>query len=134
MPQETKSAKSHSDHDAFQGMTATREDPRALRKALELAVDYRGDITLLCEGEGEDGQPRTIEGFAFDLKDGDAPAIRLIPRNDDQRIAVPIAQIRELKFTGKDTAAGKSFETWMKRYVEKKLAGERASIESEPLE
>ena len=32
------------------------------------------------------------------------------------------------------TAAGKSFETWVKKFVSRKLAGESASIESEPLE
>lgn len=132
MPQETKSAQDRATEEAYQGLTATRDDPTALHKALELAVDYRGDITMECDGDGD--EPRTVEGFAFDLKESDPPAIRLIPKGEDTRTSVPIPSIRAVRFTGKDTAAGKTFEAWMKRYVEKKLAGERASIEAETLE
>jgi outer membrane protein assembly factor BamA len=45
----------------------------------------------------------------------------------------PRVRVRAIEFSGRDTAAGKSFETWMKKYVQKKLAGEEASIRSEPL-
>ena len=51
-----------------------------------------------------------------------------------EKLTLTFAQIDRLEFTGRDTAAGKSFETWLKKYVEKKLAGEKASIESEPLD
>jgi len=36
-----------------------------------------------------------------------------------------------VEFTGKDTAAGKSFETWVKKYQAKKAAGE-TNIRIEP--
>jgi hypothetical protein len=39
-----------------------------------------------------------------------------------------------LCFTGKDAAAGKTWENWMRRYAEKKLKGEAADIESETLD
>jgi hypothetical protein len=40
-----------------------------------------------------------------------------------------------LAFTGKDTAAGKSFEAWVRKYNEKKAAGEKnIGIEPEPLD
>ena len=32
--------------------------------------------------------------------------------------------VARLEFTGRDTAAGKSFETWVKKYQAKKAAGE----------
>jgi hypothetical protein len=48
---------------------------------------------------------------------------------------VAYSDIAALAFTGKDTAAGKSFEAWVKKYQEKKAAGEEnIGIESEPLE
>jgi hypothetical protein len=46
-------------------------------------------------------------------------------------VKIPYAQIARLVFTGKDTAAGKSFETWVKKYQEKKAAGEK-NIRLEP--
>jgi LAS superfamily LD-carboxypeptidase LdcB len=39
-----------------------------------------------------------------------------------------------LEFTGKDTAAGKTWENWVRRYVEKRLAGEQANIDAEVLD
>jgi len=36
-----------------------------------------------------------------------------------------------LEFSGRDTAAGKSWENWLRKYAQKKVAGEIASIESD---
>lgn len=108
-----------------QGLIATGNDRVALAKAIELAVDYRGDVRITRQSGA------TIEGYVFDCTDAadvwDA-AIRLIPKNEDNRVSVPCKDIQTLEFSGRDTAAGKSFDTWIKKYVEKKLAGEEASI------
>ena len=48
-------------------------------------------------------------------------------------MTIPYDQIAALVFTGRDTAAGRSWETWMKKYQEKKAAGEKGiGIEPEP--
>jgi hypothetical protein len=48
---------------------------------------------------------------------------------------VAYSDIAALAFTGRDTAAGKSFEAWMKKYWEKKAAGEKnIQIEAEVLD
>jgi len=48
---------------------------------------------------------------------------------------VPYAEIAALAFTGRDTAAGKSYEAWVRKYREKKAAGEKnIGIEAESLE
>ena len=39
---------------------------------------------------------------------------------------IAYSDIAALAFTGRDTAAGKSWEAWVKKYVEKKAAGEKA--------
>ena len=57
-----------------------------------------------------------------------------MPQDADGKVEVLYADIARLEFTGRDTAAGKSWESWIKRYVAKKQAGEAASIESESLE
>jgi hypothetical protein len=114
-----------------QGIVVDAAEPELLRRAVEMALDYRGDVTITrCSGE-------SIEGYVFDRTDGPAPtdaAIRMIPRDRDERITVRCDDIARIHFTGRDTAAGKSFESWMKKYVAKKLAGERADLESEPLD
>jgi hypothetical protein len=93
-----------------------------VRLALEKAFDYRGDITItLRNGE-------KVEGYIFDRRTGKTladSAVRLYPKSGNQKIAIAYADIAALAFTGKDTAAGKSWEAWMQRYSEKKAAGEK---------
>ena len=103
-----------------------------IRAALEKAFDYRGDITITRK----DGSK--IEGYLFDrrtattLKDS---VVRLYPKDSNEKVAISYADIAALAFTGRDTAAGKSWEAWMKKYAEKKALGEKdLSLHPEPLE
>lgn len=101
------------------------------RLALDRAFDYRGDVTLTLE----DGSP--LECYVFDRREGtrlDDSMVRVLPTDGSDRRTIPYARIVRIEFTGKDTAAGKTWENWVRRYVEKRLAGERASIEAEPLD
>jgi hypothetical protein len=115
-----------------QGFAADASDPVALRRAVELAFDYRGDVTITRKSA-----PQPIDGYIFDRKSdrqtGELIA-RVMLRDSEQRINIPFSDIARVAFTGKDTASGKSFETWVKKYVQKKMAGETASIESDPLD
>jgi hypothetical protein len=108
---------------------ATEDD---LRHALEEAFDYRGDVTITRK----DGT-RT-EGYIFDRRQGSTLAnsvVRLIPQNSSQKVSVPYSEIAALAFTGRDTAAGKSFEAWVRKYWERKSAGEKGiALEPEALE
>lgn len=108
---------------------ATEED---LRTGLEKAFDYRGDVTITRS----DGA--RIEGYLFDRKAGKTLAdsvVRLVPKDRREKIAVSYADIAGLEFTGRDTAAGKSWEAWMKKYREKKAAGETGiALKPETLE
>jgi hypothetical protein len=61
-------------------------------------------------------------------------AIRILLPDGDERVLIRIDDISALTFSGRDTAQGKSFDTWMKKYVQKKMAGESANIESESLD
>ena len=116
---------------ARQGVVVDDSDPDQLREALELALHYRGDVTVTCRSSG-----REIEGYLFDSVSGTTAgkaAIRLLLPDGDERVSIRLDDVAVLRFSGRDTAEGKSFETWMKKYVQKKLAGETASIQSEPL-
>ncbi len=57
-----------------------------------------------------------------------------MPSDGSPRLTIAYVDIAEIRFSGRDAAAGRSFESWMRNYVRKKLAGEEASIESEPLD
>jgi hypothetical protein len=99
-----------------------------VREALEKAFDYRGDITITRKDGGK------VEGYIFDRRNGKSLAdsyVRVIPTGERTKMMVPYADIAALAFTGRDTAAGKTFEAWVKKYWEKKAAGEK-NIQIEP--
>ena len=102
------------------------------RVAFEKAFDYRGDVTVtLLNGN-------VVEGYVFDRRDGATlheSSVRIIPTKERAKITIPYAEIAGIKFSGRDTAAGKSFEAWVKKYNEKKAAGETdIAIEPEKLD
>jgi hypothetical protein len=95
---------------------------------LEKAFDYRGDVTITRR----DGS--CVEGYIFDRRTGPTLAesvVRIIPRGDAGRVTIPYSDIAGLSFSGRDPAAGKSWEAWVKKYWEKKAAGEK-NIELTP--
>jgi len=99
-----------------------------IREALEKAFDYRGDITVTRK----DGSQ--VTGYLFDRRTGSSLTdsfVRIIPTNEHTKVNVAYSDIAALAFTGKDTAAGKTFEAWVKKYWEKKAAGE-TNIQIEP--
>ena len=108
---------------------ATEDD---LRAALEEAFDYRGDVTITRK----DGS--RVEGYVFDRRSGATLAesvVRVIPQDCSGKVAIPYSDIAGLAFTGRDTAAGKSWEAWVRKYWEKKAAGEKEiGLEPEALE
>ena len=103
-----------------------------VRDALEKAFDYRGDVTITRK----DGT--TVEGYLFDRRSGKSlqdSFVRIIPRNTRDKISLAYSDIAALAFTGRDTAAGKSWEAWVRKYWEKKAAGEtNIGLDPESLE
>jgi hypothetical protein len=110
------------DRENLEGWIPQLAGDEEVRQALEKAFDYRGDITITLKN----GQK--IEGYIFDRRTGKTladSAVRLYPKTGDEKLTISYADIAALAFTGKDTAAGKSWEAWMQRYREKKAAGEK---------
>lgn len=103
-----------------------------IRDALEKAFNYRGDVTITRK----DGA--AIECYIFDRRTGGTLAdsiVRVLPKNSNTKLSIPYSEIAGLSFTGRDTAAGKSWEAWTRKYWEKKLAGEKnIGLEPEPLD
>ena len=103
-----------------------------LREALEKAFDYRGDITLTKK----DGSK--LEGYIFDRIAGStltSSFVRVLPKDGGARQKIAYSDISALVFSGRDPAAGKSWEAWVKKYWEKKASdGHGASLHPEALE
>ena len=105
-----------------EGWVPELADEQSLRIALEKAFDYRGDVTITRK----DGT--RVEGYLFDRRTGatlDESVVRIIPRNSTGKVSISYADIAAIAFTGRDTAAGKSWEAWVRKYWEKKAKGEQ---------
>ena len=118
------------EHQQLQGSVPSVATEDELREALEKAFDYRGDITITRK----DGTK--VEGYLFDRRQAKTLSeslVRVLPPNGP-RVNVPYSDIAALAFTGRDPAAGKSWEAWVRKYWEKKASGETAEIEPEELD
>jgi len=129
---DTPEAAAGTAHEKIEGWIPELATEAELRDALEQAFDYRGDVTITRK----DGS--RVEGYIFDRRNGptlDTSVVRLIPQNSTQKTSIPYSDIAALAFTGRDTAAGKSWEAWVRKYWEKKAAGEKGiALEPEKLD
>ncbi len=94
-------------------------------EAVELAFDYRGDVTLeLKSGE-------TLMGYLFNRDDAAAdPWIEVFPAANPGSRRIAYRDILSIGFTGDDTANGKSWETWVSKKESERLA-EAARVEAD---
>ena len=119
-------------HESVQGWVPELASEEELRIALEKAFDYRGDVTLTLKDHSK------IEGYIFDRITGPSLStsyVRVMPKDASQKLKIAYAEIAALAFTGRDTAAGKSWEAWVRKYWERKASGEGGiSLEPESLE
>ena len=119
-------------HESVQGWVPKLATEEELRIALEKAFDYRGDVTVTLKDNSK------IEGYLFDRTTGPSLStsfVRILPKDSTQKVKIAYADISALAFTGRDTAAGKSWEAWVGKYWQKKASGEGdLSIQPESLE
>ena len=77
---------------------------------VESAFEYRGDVTV----DRLDGTANL--GYLFNRNaTGTGPFAEMFEAQTGVRIVIPYADIKNIRFTGKDTAAGKSYEAWLRR-------------------
>ena len=85
-------------------------------EAVDLALDYRGDITLeLASGE-------SLVGYLFnrDFRCQE-PWIEIFPAEKSSPRKIPYGLIVSIAFTGEDTANGKSWEAWVSKKESERL-------------
>jgi len=90
-----------------------------LVEAVEVAFDYRGDVTIsLKSGE-------SLSGYLFNrqVRESDS-SIDVFPSDASPARQIRYDQIVTIAFTGEDTATGKSWESW----IAKKESERRAEI------
>jgi len=105
-------AETSSEEESLEGVEAP-----ASRESLRKAFAYRGDVTLtLADGNA-------VQGYVAKLDD---TALRMWRRGSTDTQEIPIAGIRQVRFTGRDTAAGKSFEAWKKKHAAEQQSGPSA--------
>jgi len=109
-------------HENLEGWIPELASEDHLREALEKAFDYRGDVTITTKS-GE-----RIEAYIFDRCTGATLSdsfVRYFSPKSTEKLKMSYADIARLEFTGKDRAAGKHWEDWLKAYNERKAAGEK---------
>jgi len=118
--------------ESIEGWVPTLASDEEIRTALEKAFDYRGDVTITRK----DGS--NVEGYIFDRITGATLVdsfVRILPKDSNQRVKLSYADIAALAFSGRDPAAGKSWEAWVRKYWSKKSTGEgEASLQPDALE
>jgi len=109
-------------HHNLEGWIPSLATEGEIRQALEQAFDYRGDVTLTLKNE------ERIEAYIFNRKTGDSLAdsyLEYFTASAPEKRRLGYAEIARLEFTGKDRAAGKQWEDWIRKYNERKAAGEK---------
>ena len=118
--------------EAVEGWIPNLATEEELRQALEKAFDYRGDVTITRK----DGT--VVDGYIFDRVGGktlETSFVRVLPKDSNQRLKIAYSEIAALAFSGRDPAAGKSWEAWVRKYWERKTSGEKGiALEPEALE
>ncbi len=120
------------DQERLEGWVPELASDEELRQALEKAFDYRGDVTLTLKSGDR------IEAYIFNRLTGGSLAdsyVQYFTPSAPEKRKMSYAEIARIEFSGKDRAAGKHWEDWVKKYNEKKAAGEKnIALEPEALE
>jgi len=97
-----------------------------LARIVDLAFDYRGNTTVVKIDGTE------LEGYLCNRNaDVPEPFVQVFDTNGAGPFRIPYAEIRTIRFSGKDTAAGTSYAAWVKRREGERA--EQAAARDQPL-
>lgn len=111
---------------SLEGRVFTPATFSELAEAVELAFDYRGDVTLALKS-GE-----SVSGYLFNRQvAGSDSSIEIFPADDPAPRRIPYQSVATIAFTGEDTANGKSWEAWItKKESERRADAERVEADA----
>lgn len=106
---------------SLEGRVFKPVSPAETAEAIELAFDYRGDVTLTLKS-GE-----SVIGYLFNRQVGAGNSyLDLFPSDSPDPRHIPYHDIVTIVFTGEDTANGKSWEAWVsKKESERRTEAEK---------
>ena len=113
------------EHTKLEGRVFRPTTPAELAEAVELAFDYRGDVTLTLQS-GEQ-----VAGYLFNRETAcPQPVLHVFPEAGGTRL-IAYADVATIAFTGEDTASGNSWEAWVtKKESERRADAQRAEADS----
>jgi hypothetical protein len=124
---DTKNHISGAGNGSLEGRIFRPASSAELAESIELAFDYRGDVTIgLRTGE-------SIVGYLFNRQAaGPSPYLEVFPADNPAPRRITYAVILSIAFTGEDTANGKSWETWVsKKESERKAEAARVAADAQ---
>ncbi|OLC16866.1 MAG: hypothetical protein AUH29_03890 [Candidatus Rokubacteria bacterium 13_1_40CM_69_27] len=94
---------------SLEGWSPTIGGGVTLHEVVDLAFDYRGDVTIVRSDGTE------VIGYVYNRnRDVPEPFLQLFDPTGASH-TFRYAEVRTVRFTGRDTAAGKSYEAWLRR-------------------
>lgn len=112
-----------SNRDTLEGAEMPANSAAERSAALHEAVDYRGDITLLLD----DGSQ--VVGYVYDLRENATPpTLRLRTADAPEPVTIQTARVAAVRFSGRDAAAGRTWEGWLRKVERAKAEGKIAEL------
>ncbi len=102
---------------SWEGYRLKADTEGALYEAIRRACDYRGDVTIhLKTGEH-------VIGYVFDRQEEiPHPYVKLFLADQSEPAIIHYQDIAEVEFSGEDTAFGRSWEDWAKKWQKPQLS------------
>ena len=92
------------------GRTFRPNSPDEIRRVLEEAFHYRGDVTLLLQS-GE-----RVQGYLFNRDfGGEVPYVEVFVEGLNGPRQILCSETVAISFTGEDTASGNDWEAWARK-------------------
>jgi hypothetical protein len=95
---------------SLEGWAPEPGEDLSLGAIIDLAFDYRGNTTVVKTDGSE------VHGYLFNRNaEGAEPFVELFDLEGAGPFRIRYAEIRTIRFTGKDHASGKSYAAWLQR-------------------
>lgn len=123
---DTKNHSSGQKSGSLEGRLFRPQSMADLKEAVELAFDYRGDVTI----ELKSGQ--SIAGYLFNREVRDTGSwLEVFPADRAEIVRFGYEEVFAIAFTGEDTATGHSWDAWVaKKETERKAEADRLAAEA----
>jgi hypothetical protein len=105
------------DEPSLEGWAPEPGPTLSLGRIIDLAFDYRGNTTVVKTDGSE------LDGYVFNRSaEAPEPFIQMFDGAGNGPIRIPYREIRTIRFTGKDPAAGNSYAAWLRRREQERAA------------